>query len=110
MRAYVYFTLYVCVCVREVMSADSARGLRARDYIGHYFNNPRGREGGREGEGKDARANLRIRVTKIIARIKSDYFTARHTNVRYPRAGGRETDQGMGRESVRRNSGKERDE
>lgn len=30
---------------------------------------------------KAARANLRIRVTKIIARIKSDYFTVRHMDV-----------------------------
>lgn len=31
---------------------------------------------------KAVRANLRIRVTKIIARIKSDYFTVRHMDVR----------------------------
>lgn len=30
---------------------------------------------------KRCRANLRIRVTKIIARIKSDYFTVHHINV-----------------------------
>lgn len=32
------------------------------------------------------RANLRIRVTKIIARIKSDYFTVHHMDVRDERS------------------------
>lgn len=58
---------------------------------------------------KVARANLRIRATKIIARIKSDYFTARHTGVaRTPLAvkGGcrreKERPSGRKRESRRR--------
>lgn len=42
------------------------------NYLEFYFNNLR------RDVTKAVRANLRLRVTKIIARIKSDYFTVRH--------------------------------